>query len=542
MALVHSFLSDTDANASATLYALLKRMDVKVTRATVQESLERHPDFPSLLSLSDVLTDWQVESAALQLNTTEQFRELPFPFIAHLRKEGGWYVLVTALKGDRITYVDTAEGQLTESLADFEQQWSGVVLLAEVSELSGEPEYAPKRKQEWLTDLRGTFVLGSIGLLFLLAVLGVASTFSRLDWLWLLTKTVGLTLSVLLVLKQLGSRNTLTDRLCRINSKTNCDNVLNSPAAKLWGWLSWTDVGLLYFSGGLLAVFVTGIYPSIRPVLQALALLAVPYTLFSVYYQARVLRQWCTLCLGVQAVLLAEGTLAVLSLEGLPNSLPPYLLILTVFLLPTLVWVTLKPLLTAVAKSRHEHQELMGWKRNPELFHALLMQQPQMPPIPDDLYPIVLGNPDAEHTITMVTNPYCGPCARTHKELETLLNRNDNINAKIIFTCDGAEGLATQVAIRSMALVPHGKATLALRDWYGQTEKNVDVWVEKYPVDADGTDWLSVTERYTDWCRLADIQVTPTLFVDGYQLPEQYRLSDLRWLVNELDSQAINLS
>ncbi|GAB4031899.1 hypothetical protein GCM10028809_28930 [Spirosoma gilvum] len=507
-------------------------MGVKVTRATVQESLERHPDFPSLLSLSDVLSDWQVESAALQLNTAEQFRELPFPFIAHLHKQGGWYLLVTALQGDLITYVDTAEGQRTESLADFEQQWSGVVLLAEASEQSGELEYATKRKQERLTGLRGPFVLGSIGLLFLLAVLSAAGTFSQLDWLWLFTKTVGLTLSILLVLKQLGNRNALTDRLCRINSKTNCDNVLNSPAAKLWGWLSWTDVGLLYFSGGLLTVLAIGVNPSVCPILQGLALLAVPYTLFSICYQARVLRQWCTLCLGVQAVLLAEGTLAALSFGGLPDSLPPYFLLLAVFLLPTLVWVVLNPLLTTVAKSHQEHQELMRWKRNPELFQALLMQRPQMPPVPADLHPIVLGNPVAEHTITMVTNPYCSPCARTHKELEQLLKRNKDVKAAIIFVGDGENGLITQVAIQALALGEQGWVSEALADWYAQSEKNFDTWAKKYPAGYDLMDWVAVAERHGNWCRKAGISETPTLFVDGYKLPEQYPIGSLRWLIN----------
>jgi len=36
-------------------------------------------------------------------------------------------------------------------------------------------------------------------------------------------------------------------------------------------------------------------------------LLALPYIIFSVYYQWRVAKQWCVLCLAVQALLLAGG-------------------------------------------------------------------------------------------------------------------------------------------------------------------------------------------------------------------------------------------
>ncbi|ADB36836.1 cysteine peptidase family C39 domain-containing protein [Spirosoma linguale] len=169
MAFFDTFFTPTDENASASLYALLKRLRVKVTRATVRESLEQHPDFPSLLSLSDVLNDWQVESMGLQLNTVEQLRELTLPFIAHLRKNNGWYVLVTALQGDTITYTDNEQGRRAESLTDFEKNWSGVVLLAEYrpaefdpaekNQQAGEVDYAEKHKLELLENLRGPFVL-----------------------------------------------------------------------------------------------------------------------------------------------------------------------------------------------------------------------------------------------------------------------------------------------------------------------------------------------------------------------------------------------
>lgn len=525
----------TDDNATAALLLFLKQTGARVTQATVREALAAHPDFPSLLSMSDVLTEWQIDNTALQLNTVEQLRELPLPLIAHLHKQGGWYVLVTNLQGDSLSYTDPTDGRIVEPVAEFEQKWSGVVLVAEADESAGEVDYATKRQQEVLDDLRGPFVLAGTLLVLLAAMLNVAHVLAAGDWFLLATKTAGLVLSGLLVTKQLGSKNALADRLCRMGTKTNCDSVLNSPAAKLWGWLNWADIGLLYFAGGLCAVLAINMAPSVRSLLYGLALLALPYTVFSVYYQARVLRQWCPLCLGVQAVLLAEGTMAILHAGILPVEVKPYCILGVAFLVPTLAWVLLKPLLVNRPRSRREHDELLRLKRNPDLFRALLTQQPPMPPVSNDLHPILLGNPDAGHTITMVTNPYCGPCARTHKELEALLNRNDDVNAMIMFTCDGAEGPATQVAIQVMALARHGKAALALRDWYESAEKNVDTWIKKYPVNADGTDWLSVAERHTNWCRLANIQITPTLFVNGYQLPEVYRLGDLRWLVNGLD-------
>jgi len=225
-------------NATTTLYGLTHGLRARVTRATVQDELQRYPDFPSLLSLSDLLTDWRIDNTALQLNTGEQLRELPLPFIAHQKKQGGWFVLVTNLIGGRISYTDSERDRVTEPLAAFEKQWTGVVLLAEINEQSGEPDYERNRPAEIRENLRGPLVLAGSLLITLFVILSAAKNLTTPDWLLLLTKSAGLLLSGLLVANQLGSKNALTDRLCRLNERTNCDDVLNSPAAKLWGWLS----------------------------------------------------------------------------------------------------------------------------------------------------------------------------------------------------------------------------------------------------------------------------------------------------------------
>jgi uncharacterized membrane protein len=534
MAFFDTMANTTDENATATLYALVKGLGAKVTYATVKEELSQHPDFPSLLSLSDLLTDWQIDNTALQLNTPEQLYELPLPFVAHFHKNGGWYVLVTALTGDRITYSENTQGRKTDLLTDFEKNWSGIVLLAEANKLSGESDYAIKRQNEELDELRNQFTTVGIGLIFLIAILSIGSSLLITDWILLVTKSVGLVINSLLVVKQLGSTNSLIDRLYRINSKTNCDDVPNSPAIKLWGWLRWTDVGLLYFSGGLITVLAIGFQSAVRPLLSGLALLALPYTLFSVYYQARVIRQWCSSSLAVQAVLLIEGILAAIQLNSLPDFVQPYLLILIAFLLPTLVWLNVRPLLSTLSKSRREHQELKRFKRDRDLFRLLLLQQSEMPPIPNDLRPIVLGNPDAEHTITMVTNPYCGPCGREHIELEQLFQQNQNVKANIIFTGDGADGPATQVALHALALVKQGNIAEALINWYRQKEKKYDAWTKRYPTGINKSEMTRTLKQHRQWCRLAGITDTPTVYVAGHQLPELYQLSQLRWLISHL--------
>ena len=509
------FIATHDDNATTVLHGLVRGVKASVTRATVRETLEQHPDFPSLRSMSDALTNWHIDNTALQLNTVEQLRELPLPFIAHLNRKGGWYVLVNALKGDYIHYTDSERGAVTESLADFEKAWTGVVLLAETDEQSGEADYATKHKQERLIELRGPFMLAGAVLIILVVILSVAKDLNAPDWLLLLTKTVGLCISGLLVAKQLGSTNALTDRLCRINANTNCDDVLNSPGAKLWGWLSWADVGLLYFAGGLLTAMLVGVQPALRPLLNVLALLALPYSIFSVYYQGYMIQKWCPLCLGVQGILLIESALAGSQLISLPDTPEPYGLMLVSFLVPILLWIIIKLLLIASVNNHREHEELMRLKRNPNLFHAFLLHQPKMLPIPNDLHPIVLGNPDAEHTITVVTNPYCGPCAGMHKRLSNLILKNNVLKVNIIFAVSNKfENRSHIVSNHLLSLyLKRDDICTALDAWY--VSRDYPAWSNLYPVDRGNFD---VINKHYNWVSDNKINGTPTVFVNGLKL------------------------
>lgn len=430
-------------------------------------------------------------------------------------------LLVNQIHEKYIRYTDSEQGAVTLSLNDFEKRWTGIVLLAETDEQSGEVDYNLKRIKERLSNWRGQFVLGGTLLVLLIALMVGGRNYSSPDWLLFFTKVSGLFLTGLLIAKQLGSKNDLTDRICRINAKTSCENVLNSPAAKLWGLLNWSDLGLLYFAGGLFTLVLTGNQPNVRPLLNDIALLAMPYIAFSIYYQAYKVRQWCTLCLGVQVILAIEGLLALTQLTTLTGFIEPYLILLVSFLLPTLAWVIIKPLLNSRFQSRLEHEELMALKRNPAIFRTLLIQQPQAPPISADLPPIVFGNSDAEYKITIVTDPYCSSCSKAHKELEQLVLHNQNVNVTIIFSTSSNSSPGTKVVTHALALAKQGTLAIkALIDWYSQKNKDYNTWAKRYPTETHLSDFVAICQGHRQWCRDADIIVTPTIYINGYKIPE----------------------
>ena len=90
------------------------------------------------------------------------------------------------------------------------------------------------------------------------------------------------------------------DKICSLFSKKDCNNVLESEAAKLWGVFGWSEIGLGYFASNvLIAIFV----PKAISILALINILALPYSFWSVWYQKVKARQWCPLCLIVQVLL-----------------------------------------------------------------------------------------------------------------------------------------------------------------------------------------------------------------------------------------------
>ncbi|WP_345245719.1 cysteine peptidase family C39 domain-containing protein [Nibrella saemangeumensis] len=526
----------SDDNAIDTLYELLQNLNSKVTRGTVRETMQQHPDFPSLLSMSEVLSSWNIDNAALQLNTVEQLREIPMPFVTHLKNKGGWYVLVNQINEKNIRLTDSEQGAVTMSLNDFEKKWTGIVLLAETNEQSGEVDYDLKCKKERLSNLRGQFLSGGALLVLFIALLAGGRNYSYTEWLLFFTKISGLILTGLLIAKQLGSKNDFTDRICSISAKTSCEDVLNSPAAKLWGWLNWSDLGLLYFAGGLFTLVFIGNQPNILALLNDIALLAMPYIAFSIYYQARYVRQWCPLCLGVQVILAIEGFLALTQLTTLNDFTTSYLDLLVCFLLPTLALVTIKPLLISWFQSRQEHEELMVLKRNPAIFRTLLIQQHKAPPIPTNLHTIMFGNSDAKHKISVVINPYCGSCSKAFKELKELALHNHNIYVTIIFSSKSESTPAAKFAIHALALAKQGNtAIIALTDWFNQKDKNYNAWAKRYPAETNQLELTTILQGHKQWCYNAGITVTPAIYIDGYKIPEIYKLESLQWMLMRVE-------
>lgn len=527
--------------AVAVRYARL--LGIKITEMTLRRDLEENSYYPSLLSLSDTFDRYGIPNAAYELEG-ENFDQAEAPFIAYVRTRDGLrdFTLVTHNTGDSVTFV--YDRPITLSKADFLQKYQKIVWMAEPGEYAGEKGFEEKMAQE--KAARAKMRIGmAVGVLCFAALVcvnlgywgdgvaelggGAMAAFGVL----LVTKVLGLTVAVLLLMYESGSGGDFVKHLCQANAQTDCGAVLGSKAATVAG-ITWSEAGFFYFAATLSGL----LFPGISLADKAWWLcwggfLTIWYIPFSLYYQWRVVKQWCPLCLGVQTVLLLEGVWSFVvygRLASAPSmSILPALLFCAVW--PVVAWFFLKPL---IGKARDSEQYRGAYRRlrsNPELFQGLLQQQAQAPDGWQELG-IMLGNPEGPIRITKVCNPYCQPCADAHPLLEELLERNKNIQLRILFNVRNVEGdRKTPVVKHFLALAGRRDPVLmqqALDDWYGAPRKDFEAFAGKYPLSEGEGDNGAAIDAMGEWCTEAEIAYTPTIFVNGYRLPEDYSAKELR--------------
>ncbi|TWJ01536.1 thioredoxin-like protein [Mucilaginibacter frigoritolerans] len=521
-------------NAEAAVFKLLKYLKINIEPELISSEMFRHPDYPSMLAISDVLNALNIENAAFRVEA-EEIDSVPCPFIAYAKSNGGEFWVVTEINKDFLLVSSEKWEKHKLETEAFKKIFGGIVLTAEPSNAFTKTTTFATFLSEFKT------LLLAIGLLLVLASALVfhSTYFTTITWQSLalaLFKTAGLVTSVLLLIQSIDGNNPLIQKLCQNKGKTNCNAILSSKAAKVFDWLTWSEVGFFYFSGTWLLLLFSNGSTAIWQVLALLNLVSLPYTFYSIYYQARVAKKWCVLCCTVQALLWLEFVPLLSVAFKSPLIIPDagvWSAVIISFLLPIILWAFVKPLFLEIQQLPPLKKQLRTFKYNNDLFNQLLTSQPKYAQ-PDEEWSIVLGNVEANNIITMVTNPYCPPCSATHKLLDDLLNQNGDIQARIVFTAQNIDDdIKTPVSRHLMALNANAdKANVkqALHDWYEQKQKNYNEWAKIYPVQLNEADFYKLDKQH-EWCQMAEVTATPTLLLNGYRLPQIYQLPDLKYML-----------
>jgi uncharacterized membrane protein/protein-disulfide isomerase len=524
-------------NSKSALLKLLNHSGVNVDNDLLNEELEKHPDYPSLLAVCDVLTAFNIENSACRVSC-EELSDVPCPFLAHVKTDDGDLVMVTRVHGNNI-YVSSEKWTNHKlSIESFKKMFTGVVLTIEPPE----EQMIAKTLSHTLKPLKTPVAAAGVMLIFIAALIFHTGYFANLSWqlLSLTTfKSVGLITAILLLVQSIDSNNPLVQALCQSEGKIDCNAILSSKAATVFEGLTWSEVGFFYFASTWLILLFGDRSAPIWQTLAILNFVSLPYTIYSIYYQVRVARQWCVLCCTVQALLWLEFIPLVSAVNnksfvfGQGWDMAAATTLFICLFIPVILWIILKPLLLKIQQLQPLKHQLRKFKYNTELFNKMLTAQPKYA-LPDKEWSIVLGNAEADNIFTIVTSPYCQPCAKMHKVLEEFLDQNGDIQARVVFTAQNNDkDRNTPISRHFMALYELCDKTVvknALHDWYEQKQKNYEAWAKTYPVKLNEAEFYKL-DKQRAWCSLAEVSGTPTLLLNGYRLPQLYQLPDLKYML-----------
>ena len=517
-----------------TAYEWLRQTGNTINKNYCKEELTTHPDYPSLVSLTDFLENGNMGYRAITADAS-YLHEFNYPVLIHIRQHANQYMHILSSPAD------------WEKQKDMVTNWSGVVLYAKKNaKWHNEHHILHQLAEKKRKAISFTFV--GIALLLFCITVRFTNSLSISTMAFGLLSLAGIVVSLAALGTELGFQNEITRQVCGLGAGSGCEKVLKSSFAKGFAGLTPADAAVLYFLSQFLLYLFSPLNNSLLPGICRISLAGLVMVGWSLYTQAFRLKEWCALCLAIAGILTLQTTLSIsyatqawwpmatlptLSLSGfLPEGLFVFLFVFLALLL-----FPVKQLIKTNASNKTKLTELRKWKLDADLFVSEWEKEPETDTViwENDL---LLGSPFAPLLITVACNPYCTPCSRAHVKLDNLLHRfPDKIRLLVRLSCapqDVTDQKTIAVkAILQLASTLQNKKELQqlLTDWF--EKMNYQQWEEKWQPDKN----IRVQERieqHYDWMEQNRIAFTPTFFINGKKLPGRYSIDDLEQLIPQL--------
>lgn len=510
------------------LFTYLKKEEILLDKSEFLFQIQSHPEYPSLLAISDTLTFFNINNIAIRV-AFEEIDNIPSQFVSLLSKNPHSSELYFIEKKGNTFFCTKDKKTFEISKTELESKWGGIVFLAEKDEIGN------------LIDVKkNNFIViwTSISLVLFIAILFLFGGDVETN-MFFIFPVFGILFSIAALKDLFGAKSELISNFCNITASTSCDTVVNSDKWKIFKYLNFSDLSMVFFASqffGLLTFILSNDSTSFFFIQKIIMLLSFPVILLSLYYQKIIEKKWCPICLGIISIIILEMIYLFLFLKGgfmiSYQSLIVYVFVSSVIFL---FWVVLKKNLI-LQKDLKEFQSTGNrFMRNYEIFKSVLLSNDK---IELAFSPVILGNKESNIEITIITSPFCGYCKDAHDILEKILIATKRkIKVKILINAN-IDSLDVEKKIffrRLMSIyIEKGESLFleALHSWF--TNKNLKEWIEKYTSIFDEDKIDSIYRFQNQWCATNKSHLTPDIFINGYRYPKTYKREDLEFFINDL--------
>ncbi len=526
-------------------------LGIDVEISFLRKILHSHHDYPSLLAVSHVLKELDIENEALK-GTIDDLSSNDYPGLALLKNQSLIVIKSIDFKSRCFNCIDSMVGHRVFSFEMFEKLWSGVIIRTSLSESSA-------ILQSKISHIRiiyrkilrfpfsaaiSFFLLGiffsipvfeywghSIGL-FLLGIIKLTGLLLSLFFFWGASKS-----------------NYLFQKICTTGVIFDCQKVINSPAGKLLG-MSLIEWSILYFSNGILLLFLGINSDNVIIYENLLALITIAALIYSVYlviYQFAYLKKICLLCQCVQICIWSEFVILQKAIDFSFHWISLYLVTIFILCLLTvfLVWKSIKYFIYLRWEKERNEVELLKTRRNPEYIKFILSNAKK---IDTGRFSkeLAYGGDEALFKIIFVMHPFCKPCHETFSQLNKLIRQGRGKVRGVVRIITGTKKFASlDVEVAKIVyyhlLASGTTASLeVLSDWFyletnaHENDRKKLKWLQqRYP--CINNDLISEAENivkaHCEWGASIPINATPVIFFNGILLPQNFHVSDLTFYI-----------
>ncbi|MBF1460866.1 MAG: hypothetical protein HXN63_06005 [Prevotella pallens] len=479
--------------------------DIHTNRKELFKVLFSSPVFPSLASISQTLSYYGLHNNAFVADLKHLLR-LKNVIVHSIEKEEGHFYILTQIDCNTVTLYDGDETKI--SLEEFTVIWDGVVLIVE------EKENVNIKRSIIAFPL---CCLGFWG--FLLLYFFFTTTKFTIDFI---LDSIGLTLSVVLLRQHL--RIFEKTSFCQIGKNVDCNYVADRNPLQRWLPIDLAIVGVFFFLFNLLSLLIVGATSCIS---GYITLVAAIFMMFLSIYQVFKIKKYCLYCLGITIVVFAKLCISVLSFNAKHIYLLPKFVIATIiaYLFSYLIY----KMMSYDKLLFNNDIELLRIKRNPSTIKNYFVQSHSIVPTEEMME---FGNKYADIVITTFISLHCRHCQKVVSEVIQLIDKfpkrflwrvaiqgisSNDINDKVFVQLN-----TRQLHILQLYISDKKRCLKAMRLW---NFKNItdcsEELITKYRFQQKNIEKMRIMHY-------------PTIWVNGIVLPQEYSISDLQYINQEL--------
>lgn len=519
------------SNCAEVCIKLFRKESIIVNKQTVANELQNHPYQNSLLSITDLLNNYGIITQAFILKNVNELDAIENPFIAQVSlNDNKYFCLVYEITNEHIIWYNPLSLKKEKiGKSYFFKIHAGPILLYCVDKKVNEEDYSHKKIAYMAKEIIDNIPFLSIVILFLLLLISffTQKLTNITHILYIIGLLLGVSISYAMVRYENGYDNFLSKKLCHIGSKVDCSAVLHSKASNIFG-VEWSKIGFAYFAGIFVMTIVNCENEYVFNLAAYINMVALPYIVYSLYTQIFKVKKICLMCTTIIVVLLF---LLALSITGdlIHFEVLEFINAFLVFVFCSIITLwginTCIELSNKETKIKNDKAFIDKIKYNKDVFLSLLKQGDKVEDIPSNIT-INIGNPNGDTHILKVCSPYCTYCSKSHEELEKIIDSPD-VYFQILFAPRQPLDNPTNEPIKLFLALQeeHDEDFIhdVLKEWYGQKDKDYESFREKYTISETLIEQQGhKLELLMDWCTKNKIEYTPTFFINGHHLPDDY--------------------